>query len=158
MKSDLPILPMLLEPEQGQGLWVLGDPYIFKVTGEQTNGQYALAEVTVSPQAGTPPHIHGVEHEAFYVLSGEVTFVHASGAQRVKAGGFVQIPPGAVHAYKNETASPARMLVLLTPAGFERFFQEIGTPISDAPAPPPVTPALLDRMMDIAPHYHLEFA
>lgn len=158
MKNDLPILPMMLEPEQGQGVWVLGDPYIFKATGEQTNGQYALVEVTVSPNAGTPPHIHHAESEAFYVLTGEVTFVHAIGAQRVKAGGFVHIPPGAVHAYKNETATPARMMVLLTPAGFERFFQAIGTPIADAPEAPPVTPALLDRMVALAPEYHLEFA
>lgn len=155
--ENTPILPTIVEPGQGQGFWVLGDPYTFKVTGEQTDGQYAFVEVGVAPQAGTPPHIHRTEHEAFYVLAGEVMFVHANGMQRVTAGGFVHIPAGAMHAYKNETDTPARMLVLLTPAGFEQFLMAIGTPMADAPTPPAVTSAVIEAMMTVAPLYDLEF-
>lgn len=56
----------------GKTLWVLGDLYEFKATGEGTGGRFALWETTTPPgNPGPPPHIHHNEDEVFYLLEGE---------------------------------------------------------------------------------------
>jgi quercetin dioxygenase-like cupin family protein len=55
---------------EGNPLYLVGDLYTFKVTGEETNGAFALWEALIPPQAGPPPHIHHREDESFYVLEG----------------------------------------------------------------------------------------
>jgi hypothetical protein len=48
-----------------------------------------------------------------------------------KKGAFVSIPKGgAIHAFKNESASDARILCVVVAAGLEEFFQEIGQPVA----------------------------
>ena len=44
------------------------------VSGEQTNGEYAIAHVIEPPKLGPPLHIHKDEDEAFYILKGQFTF------------------------------------------------------------------------------------
>lgn len=147
----------VVPPGEGRGIWVLGDPYTFKIVGEQTGGRYAVFVNHVSPGTAVPPHIHHAEHEGFYVLEGEVTFYHESGSVRATTGTYVDIPIGALHYFKNETDHPAKLLVILAPAGFENFFEATGTPIVDPDQPPPVTQETIDRMLAVASEYHLEF-
>jgi uncharacterized cupin superfamily protein len=52
---------------EGRSIWLLGDLYTFKVTGEALS----VTELTAFPQNGPPPHIHQREDESFWVLDGE---------------------------------------------------------------------------------------
>ena len=61
----------ILRPKEGRAVWVVGDHYTVKASGEDTGGGFALIEVLVPSQSGPPPHIHRREDEAFYVLEGE---------------------------------------------------------------------------------------
>ena len=72
------------------------------------------------------------------------------------AGSFVRIPKGTLHAYSNSGDGPARVLVVLTPAGFQNFWREIGEPAqqSSAPAAPP--PDIIPKIVALAPKYGLE--
>ncbi|MFI7448664.1 cupin domain-containing protein [Nonomuraea sp. NPDC049714] len=97
-----------------------------KVTGEQTDGAFAFMDGIIEPGHGNQAHIHSKEDEAFYVVSGEFSFIN--GNQKITAGigDFVYIPKGTRHGFKNISAEPARLLVFYTPAGPEAFFLAYG--------------------------------
>jgi quercetin dioxygenase-like cupin family protein len=141
-------------PGKGKVYCAVGDKYVVLATGEQTGGAYALADALIPPGGGPPPHYHTREEEAFYVLEGEITFTVDGRTVTGTSGTFVQIPRGTPHAFKNATAQPARMLILCTPAGFEKFMAEFAVelPSMDSPAPPP-TPEEIEKLLRIAPQY-----
>jgi quercetin dioxygenase-like cupin family protein len=61
----------MLQAGKGRAVWVVGDHYTVKCSGEDTGGAFTLIEVLVPPGSGPPPHIHRREDEMFYVLAGE---------------------------------------------------------------------------------------
>jgi quercetin dioxygenase-like cupin family protein len=114
----------------GDGTEVLhgaGDHYTFRLTGEDTDGQYFTMEGVVPPGGGPPPHIQTREEESFYILEGEITFW--AGGERISgtAGSWFNIPKGVVHNFKNETDETARLLIFFAPAGIEQAFREMVT-------------------------------
>ena len=132
----------------------VGDKYVMLATGEQTGGAYCLAEATVPPGGGPPPHFHTREEETFYVLEGEITFTLGNRTVLGTPGAFVQIPRGTPHAFKNQTAAPARMLIQCIPAGFDRFMAEFATELPSPDSPPlPPSPAEIGKLLSIAPKY-----
>ena len=156
MQSTTPELPQfVLQKNEGEAFWVLGDLYTFKLTGADTAGRLAVIETVTSPQNGPPPHTHTHEDETFYVLEGRFAFM--IGEQNFEAGPntLVRAPRGIAHAYKNISALPARKLLLISPAGFENFFREVGEPARDLNAPPPHRPGVIERTMQVATKYGL---
>jgi quercetin dioxygenase-like cupin family protein len=147
----------VLRPGEGRSLWVAGDRYTIKAGGEETGGAFALIETLVPPGGGPPPHIHHREDEAFYVLDGELRF-HDDGRSFIAgAGSWVSLAKGSLHHFKNVSERPARLLVVVTPAGLERFFEEAGQAADDerseAIAP---TPEDIERLLAVAPRYGIE--
>ena len=141
----------------GKTLWVLGDLYEFKATGEDTGGRFALWKTTTPPgNPGPPPHIHHNEDEVFYLLEGELKLMVEGRASVVGAGTFVNIPKNTLHTFRNAGTTPARFLGLAVPAGFEGFFEEIGEPVTDASSSPPAGPPDVEKIMPAAPKYRLE--
>jgi quercetin dioxygenase-like cupin family protein len=65
-------------------------------------------------------HSHPDEDDAFYILEGELTFVFGDETLPAPPGTFVLIPPGVEHGFRNEGDSPARILNIHAPAGFDR--------------------------------------
>jgi len=144
-------------PGEGAAYSGVGDVYRILATGDQTGGISTIAEVRVSPGNGPPPHIHHREDEAFFVLAGEVTFQLGDRAVKCTPGTFVQGPRGIPHAFKNTGQSPARMLVYVTPPGFENFMNEFATPLPSFDSPPlPVTPKDIEKLLAVAPQYGIE--
>jgi quercetin dioxygenase-like cupin family protein len=138
----------------GKTYSAVGDKYVMLATGEETGGSYCLAEAVVPPGGGPPPHIHSREEESFYVLEGEMTFWVEGRETAAGPGTFVQIPRGTAHAFENQSASPARMLIQCVPAGFDRFMAEFATelPSPDA-APLPPAPEEIEKLLRVAPSY-----
>ncbi|MBI4560205.1 MAG: cupin domain-containing protein [Candidatus Hydrogenedentes bacterium] len=140
----------------GQGISrrVVTDLMTFKVTGKETNGQYALIEMMVPPEGGPPLHIHTREDEGFWILEGALEF--QAGEQKFKAGPgtYIHSPRDLAHTYKNIGSQPARALVFIMPAGFEEFFLEIGEPATAAevPAAPP-SPEYIEHLVKTAAKY-----
>ena len=97
-----------------------------------------LLRGTIPPGLSVPMHSH-VDYETFYVLSGEVeVLTEHNGESRwlpAKTGDVIQIPSGAVHAFRNQSKRPVEQLIVTT-ARLARFFREIGRPMSAAGAPP----------------------
>jgi quercetin dioxygenase-like cupin family protein len=94
--------------------------------GEDSGGAIALVEITVPPRwEGAPLHHHAFD-EAFYVLDGELTFQLGDELHTAAAGRFAFARGGAVHTLANLADAPARYLLIITPAGFERYFDRSG--------------------------------
>ena len=70
-------------------------------------------------------HVHADEDDAFYILEGELTFLLGDEELPAPPGTFVLVPPGVEHGFRNDGASPVRMLNVHAPAGFDR---RIGLP------------------------------
>jgi mannose-6-phosphate isomerase-like protein (cupin superfamily) len=142
---------------EGQSIWIVGDTHTLKAVGEDTNGAYMLLEVSVSPQAGPPPHIHHREDEFYYVLEGELEILDGDRTFIASAGSYVYIPRETLHRFKNVGEAPARMLVFFTPAGMEGFFLEVGMPAQEGGTAPPLGPEEIERTLAAAPKYGMEF-
>jgi mannose-6-phosphate isomerase-like protein (cupin superfamily) len=151
--------PQLIGPRQGQAYSVVGDRYIFKATGAESDGAYAFFDFFIPPGNGSPPHVHHREDEGFHILAGELTFFIGAERRRVVArvGDFVHAPRDVPHFFRNEGSVPVHALALVAPAGLERFFAEVGVPLNSAEAPPlPAAPEQMKKMLEVAPKYGLE--
>ena len=100
---------------------------------EETNG--AVAIVALGGGGRPPLHRHDFD-EAFYVLEGELTFQLGDDVFTRKAGELVFAPRGVPHTYANLSGAPARVLLVITPAGFERYFDGIAARITGGEPPP----------------------
>ncbi len=72
-----------------------------------------------------------------FVIEGEVRVRQGEDEFVAGPGSWVWGPRGVPHAFR-VVSERARMLVLVTPGGFERMFAEGGVPAADGQTPPPV--------------------
>jgi hypothetical protein len=75
--------------------------------------------------------------ELFYVLDGTFEFTFGSRVERVEPGGFVFVPRGTLHSFRNIGRDAARLFDVHSPGGFEAFFEDAGTPARDPHTSPP---------------------
>jgi mannose-6-phosphate isomerase-like protein (cupin superfamily) len=148
----------VLPPREGRSLWFAADLYTIKAAAEDTDGAFTLFELTAAARFGPPPHIHHREDETYYVLEGEFEFLDNDRVFTAGAGSFVYLPKGRLHMHKNAGETPARALVLNTPAGVEGFIEEGGEPATDpsSSSPPPPEAQDLEKLVAIAPKYGIE--
>jgi quercetin dioxygenase-like cupin family protein len=146
-------------PGRGKSVWI-GDRerVTFKQTGADTSGLFALVEVVGLPGSGPPPHIHHGVDEVYCLLEGELEILDGEHTFTAEAASVFRIPKGTLHAWRNVTTEPARMLLFIVPAGFEGFFEEAGVPGTDLSSPPPPpTPEELQRMVELGRKYDTEY-
>lgn len=128
--------PYFLARGEGDAAMVFDGLFTVLAGASETDGQFGLFAMD-SPSGDTiPSHRHADTHETFFVVEGLVrVFVQtADGAKTsrlLRPGDFGFVPAGLPHAYRVEQA--ARMLGVVS-AGFERFFETLGTPIGDLDA------------------------
>ncbi|HWI22798.1 MAG TPA: cupin domain-containing protein [Baekduia sp.] len=111
----------------------VGGPLTFKVRGEQTAGALTALENVIPPGQGPPLHVHADADEAWYVLEGRLRFKLDGEIRFAPAGSFVFVPRNTPHCFQNADEDTARILVMFTPAGMERFFDGFAT--LEAPDP-----------------------
>ena len=116
----------LSESEHAESISIGGLEVIFRLSGEDTGGAYAMLEFRVEPGRLIPPHAHRSEHEVSYVLEGEIGVRIGDEELSANQGCVVVKRPQLMHAWWNATARPARVLEVISPAGFEGYFRELG--------------------------------
>jgi quercetin dioxygenase-like cupin family protein len=90
--------------------------------GEQSDGAVSIVESTMPAGAAGPPlHSHAFD-EAFYVLDGELILQLRDRKTIAKPGELIFARRGLPHTLANPGDTPARYLLVITPAGFEREF------------------------------------
>jgi mannose-6-phosphate isomerase-like protein (cupin superfamily) len=142
-----------LLPGEGKTISILGATIRYMTTRADTHGAWSLIEYTAPPRfAGPPLHWHRRTSEAFYVLEGAVTIQVGERAIRAEAGSFVLIPTSVIHSFSNPEDEPARFLTLVSPAGLERYLEELAALVKSEPIWPPADPrklAMLGAKYDI---------
>ena len=126
-----------------------GHKITHKLRGEDTGGLFSLLEVDLYGD-GPPQHIHKNEDESFYVLEGEINILMGERVIQAKAGSFVFIPKGMVHAMCLVGQNPAKFLATYSPAGMEKFFDEA------AGLDPTDTDAYVAKAKALAEKYNME--
>ncbi|MEV6304498.1 cupin domain-containing protein [Actinoplanes sp. NPDC051861] len=97
----------------------------FKVWGADTGGALAIVEHEFPPGALVPPHIHTREDEYSIVTGGTIGFRSGDREAVLSTGGCIAKPRGEAHAMWNAGPEPARMIEVISPAGFELFFRAV---------------------------------
>ena len=148
------------EDENLPHVGLVGDTYTVLLRGEDTAGRYTLIDMHVPPGGGPPPHRHDFE-EMFSVLEGEIEATFRGEKTTVRAGETVNVPANAPHSFNNASDRPARLLCVCSPAGQERFFEEVGVPVEGRTTPPPELgedeqAAFLEKAQELAPKYRTE--
>jgi quercetin dioxygenase-like cupin family protein len=133
-----------------QPLNILGAEIFVKVANADTDGAFAIFQHAVAPMSGPPLHRHSLEDEWFYILNGDITFEIDGQRIVLHKGGSAFAPRGTVHTFQNFTNAPAEILALVTPGGFNQFFQEFSQSSKEGPAS---DPGLIER---IAHKYGIE--
>ena len=142
----------VVQPGAGRvGGLVPGVGVIFKIDGEDTGGALSIVEHPFEVGALVPPHIHNLEDEYSIVLEGEIGFRSNDQEVVLGPGGYIVKPRGEVHAMWNAGTTRARMIEVITPAGFERFFNELADMTAVGRPDPAAVAALAAR-------YQLPFA
>ena len=116
--------PYMFYSEEGQNLRSLGVLVHVKANSEQTGGAFNLFDVICPSDYVTPLHIHYAEDVAVYVLDGTLTFFWGSEKKEAVPGSYFFQPRGIPHGFQVEGATPARILYMTIPAGFDRFVIE----------------------------------
>jgi quercetin dioxygenase-like cupin family protein len=155
--AERSVRPWAAARDAGPALTFLGTPAWLRATAAQTGGALGLIEEVLPPGFESPYHVHRAEAESFYILEGDVTFVHGAPGEeeslRAGPGAFVFLPPGIPHGFRAEGPAPAWVLLLVAPGGFEGFVATLSQP---AHAPPPSEPPDPGRMVALAAQYHVE--
>lgn len=116
----------VVEPGEGDtGVLADGVGVAFKIDGSDTGGALSIVEHPFAVGALVPPHIHTLEDEYSIVLEGEIGFRSEDQEVVLGPGGYIIKPRGEVHAMWNAGQVPARMIEIISPAGFESFFREM---------------------------------
>ena len=136
--------------QESEKLNVLGTEMVIKADGESTGGAMAVVEATVPAKHGPPLHIHSREDELFYVIDGQFRIWHGDEEMKVSSGEVAFLPRNMRHSYQNIGDEPGRLLVTITPAGFEGFFRAVSEQKLSAPDD-------MEELQTLAKEYGLEF-
>ena len=121
--------------------------HIIRIAAETTGGSLGCFESEVPAGEGPPPHVHENEEEFFRVLEGRFAFWCNGDRVVLTEGGVICIPRGSVHHFQNIGHSMGRLMVVVTPGGFEGFFPAV----ADEPGASP------ERISQIGERFNLRF-
>jgi quercetin dioxygenase-like cupin family protein len=112
-------------PGEGRSLpGPVGGSALIKARTETTGGSFALIENEIPPGEGPPLHVHAAEDEMWLVLSGRLRFRADDQLLDAPEGSFVFMPRGTAHCFQNVGDTTAQIVVMFTPGGMERFFEQ----------------------------------
>jgi mannose-6-phosphate isomerase-like protein (cupin superfamily) len=145
---------LVVPPDAGRSILIgkggIGVRYL--LPGDATGQSVAVIEHPLAPQAlGGPPHIHRREDEYSFVLEGTVGFKIGDETVNAGPGTLVAKPRDIVHTFWNPSSVPARILEIISPAGFERYFDELSEIIPSDGSDPD-----LAALFGLAERYGLE--
>jgi len=134
-----PITPFAVQAGEGTALETpTRDMVTIKAATRQTNGSLTVLELLIGPKQGPALHAHSREDELWYVIDGDFRFKAGDAMLRASTGGMAFGPRGTPHCFQNIGDNPGRLLVITTPSGLERFFEQFA-----ALLPGPVSPETL---------------
>ena len=143
--------PRIVGPKDGKAGSLGSIGVRFMIDTEETHaGGFSLVEHPMPPHAlAAPLHRHSREDEYSYVLEGRMGALLGDDVVYAEVGDLVHKPRDQWHTFWNAGATPCRILEIIAPGGFERYFEEL----VDAGADGPIGP---EQVAPIAARYGLE--
>ena len=121
------------QPGEGDAIWMLNSLYEVRASSDDTGG------------------------ESVYVLEGRVRYHIGGDVHEGGPGTFFYVPAGIEENFEPADDSPVRLLVIYTPGGMDRFFEEAGEPAERREIPPPsAAPPDVERLPAIAQKHGME--
>ena len=120
----------------------------FMIWGEESGGGFSLVEHPIPPRSLCAPlHRHDGVDEWSYVLEGRMGALLGDEVIYADAGDLAFKPRDQWHTFWNAGDTPCRILEIISPAGFEHFFRELGERLERGET----------DMSDLSPKYGIEF-
>jgi mannose-6-phosphate isomerase-like protein (cupin superfamily) len=142
--------PRIVGPSDGKAGTLGSIGVRFMIDGDESGGVFSLVEHPMPPRhLAAPLHRHSREDEYSYVVEGRMGALLGDDVMFAEVGDLVFKPRGQWHTFWNAGDEPARILEIISPAGFEGYFEEIAdTLAADAPD--------FERLADIGARYGFE--
>lgn len=134
--------PKVLAAGEGESFQMLSHTFIYKVTAEDTQGQWMMYEASDTVGNSAPLHSHPWE-ETFYILEGELEVQIDQRTFTAQAGASIYFPENVAHAFK-VCSETVRMLVIM-PAFADAFYREVSEKVTTLPPNPEVFQAVADN-------------
>jgi quercetin dioxygenase-like cupin family protein len=118
--------PKIVGPYDGKAGFLGSIGVRFMIDGNEAGDRFSLVEHPMSPRAlAAPLHRHAREDEYSFVLEGSVGALLGDAVVIGKPGDLIFKPRNQWHTFWNAGDEPARILEIISPAGFENFFHEL---------------------------------
>jgi mannose-6-phosphate isomerase-like protein (cupin superfamily) len=116
----------VLGPQDGKAGFLGSIGVRFMIDGAVSDGGFSLVEHPMSARAlAAPLHRHLREDEYSFVIEGRMGALLGDEVLEAGPGDLVHKPRGEWHTFWNAGDEPCRILEIIAPAGFERFFAEL---------------------------------
>ena len=116
----------VLGPNEGKAGFLGSIGVRFMIDGAEADERFSLVEHPLSARAlAAPLHRHNREDEYSYVLEGRVGALLGDEVVVGSPGDLIFKPRNQWHTFWNAGDQPARLLEIISPAGFEGFFDEL---------------------------------
>ena len=138
--------PKIVGPQDGTDGFLGSIGVRFMIDGSEADQRLSLVEHPMSPRAlAAPLHMHTREDEYSYVLEGRMGALLGDDVVEAGPGDLVHKPRNQWHTFWNAGDEPTRILEIISPAGFEHFFQELSDMGGALKADPEQLGALSER-------------
>jgi quercetin dioxygenase-like cupin family protein len=116
----------VLGPNDGKAGFLGSIGVRFMIDGSESGGGFSLVEHPMPARAlAAPLHRHTREDEYSFVLEGRVGALLGEEVVIGGPGDLIFKPRNQWHTFWNAGDEPARLLEIISPAGFEQFFAEL---------------------------------
>jgi mannose-6-phosphate isomerase-like protein (cupin superfamily) len=134
--------PRIIGPQDGHAVDLQSLGVRFLVWGEESGGSFSLVEHPIPPRMLCAPlHRHAHEDEYSFVLEGRMGAQLGNDVVYAEAGDFVFKPRNQWHTSWSAGDAPCRILEIISPAGFEHFFNEVAMQMARAASDNPAASA-----------------
>ncbi len=143
--------PRVVGPKDGKAGMLGSIGVRFMIDGAESGGGFSLVEPPMPPRRlAAPLHLHTREDEYSYVLEGRMGALLGDDVVYAEPGDFVFKPRDQWHTFWNAGDEPCRILEIISPGGFEHFFDELGQLLQQ----PDFSP---EKLGPLGAQYGLEF-
>lgn len=143
---DIPNEPAVILPGDGEAFGFAETGGQWKIDAADTGERFVVAHYPIAPRTlVAPAHCHHNEDEYTYVLDGTLGTLVGDEAVTAEPGTWIVKPRGQWHTLWNAGDTPCRVMEIVSPAGFESYFEEVAAAGSD-----------MERLMQINEKYAIE--
>jgi mannose-6-phosphate isomerase-like protein (cupin superfamily) len=126
MESTTQTQARVIGPQDGKAGMISGIGVRFMIPGADSASRFSLVEHPMPARSlAAPLHRHNREDEYSYILEGRMGALLGDEVVEAGPGDLVYKPRGQWHTFWNPGDEPARILEIISPAGFEQFFDEL---------------------------------